>query len=163
MAYASKAGRARVSASRPRAFAVCDRCGIWFNHDKLRFQFDWAGTSLVNKRILVCGPCVDRPQEQLRAIILPADPMPILNPRPEQPIEAYTDYRFTDSAATDKHRHGIAIPQGARRTTQNDEPRVTQTTGDTFVGESRVTGLTDTSGERVTEDGRPRIREWRRS
>jgi hypothetical protein len=67
----------------PRAFAVCDRCGIWYNHDQLRFQFDWRGPSLMNLRVLVCPSCVDRAQEQLRSIVIPADPVPIQNPRTE--------------------------------------------------------------------------------
>lgn len=83
MSYASRAGRAKTSSRNPRAKGVCDRCGIWYNHDHLQFQFDWAGTSLVNKQILVCKRCLDKPQQQLRAIILPADPVPIRNPRPE--------------------------------------------------------------------------------
>jgi hypothetical protein len=44
---------------------------------------DWAGVQLINKRILVCPKCLDKPQQQLRAIVLPADPVPIRNPRPE--------------------------------------------------------------------------------
>jgi len=32
---------------------------------------------------LVCKSCLDVPQEQLRTIILPPDPVPISNPRPE--------------------------------------------------------------------------------
>jgi hypothetical protein len=83
MSYASKAGRARTNARSPRSFAVCDRCGIWNNHDALKFQFDWAGTSLINKQLLVCRQCLDVPQQQLRAIIIPADPIPVRNPRPE--------------------------------------------------------------------------------
>ena len=87
MSYASLSGRAKTSSRRPQGFAVCDRCGRWWNHYNLRWQYDWAGTSLINKRILVCGPCTDRPQQQLRAIVLPADPVPIQNPRTE-PFES---------------------------------------------------------------------------
>ena len=87
MGYASKAGRARTSIRRPQAFAVCDRCGMWNNHYKLAWQFQWAGTGLVNQRILVCPPCLDRPSQQLRAIIIPADPVPIRNPRTEPFVE----------------------------------------------------------------------------
>jgi hypothetical protein len=90
MAYASKAGRARVSSRRPQAQAVCDRCGIWYNHVDLRWQYDWAGTSLINRRFLVCLRCYDKPQQQLRAIILPADPVPIRNPRIEPFIKDET-------------------------------------------------------------------------
>ena len=83
MGYASISGRASTSARNPRAHAICDRCGGRFNHDRLGFQFDWAGAALVNKRLLVCPRCTDRPQQQLRAIVIPADPVPIKNPRPE--------------------------------------------------------------------------------
>jgi hypothetical protein len=83
MGYASKVGRAKVSSKNPQALGVCDRCGIWYNHKDLAWQFDWGGASLINKRILVCRPCNDIPQNQLRAIVLPADPTPIINPRTE--------------------------------------------------------------------------------
>ncbi len=83
MGYASLQGRARTSASRPQAKAVCDRCAFWFLHASLRWQMQWAGTSLVNQRLLVCNRCYDRPNQQLRAIVLPADPVPIINPRVE--------------------------------------------------------------------------------
>jgi hypothetical protein len=74
-------GRASVSTRNPRAFGICDRCGFLYNHNVLQWQFDYAGAGLINKRILVCNPCNDTPQAQLRAIVLPADPVPILNPR----------------------------------------------------------------------------------
>ena len=83
MAYASRCGKATTNPRKPQATGVCDRCNQWWDHYRLRWQFDWAGASLINKRILVCPRCVDKPQQQLRAIILPADPVPIRNPRPE--------------------------------------------------------------------------------
>lgn len=95
MGYASRSGRAVTSSRNPRAHAICDRCGFRYNHDRLRFQYDWAGASMINKRILVCEKCYDVPQEQLRAIILPADPMPIINPRVENFVAAETNYRAT--------------------------------------------------------------------
>lgn len=55
-----------------------------FNHDQLQFQHQWAGPKLQNLRLLVCRSCLDVPQEGLRTIILPPDPVPIQNPRPEQ-------------------------------------------------------------------------------
>ncbi len=75
--------RAAVSRSHPRAHAICDRCGFRYNHDDLQWQHQWAGPRLQNLRILVCRSCLDVPQEQLRTIILPADPVPIRDPRPE--------------------------------------------------------------------------------
>lgn len=75
-------GRARVNPGNPEAFAQCDRCGCWYNRSDLSWQFQWAGTHLYNLGILVCTPCLDTPQEQLRTIILPPDPPPVINARP---------------------------------------------------------------------------------
>lgn len=78
-------GRAQISPSRPRALAVCDRCGFLYNHDQLQWQYDWRGPKLQNLRVLVCQPCLDKPQENgQRTIILPPDPVSIQNARPEQ-------------------------------------------------------------------------------
>lgn len=76
-------GRATVDARSPRAFGVCDKCGFLFNHNQLQWQFQWAGTRLQNLQILVCQSCLDVPQTQLKSIIIPPDPVPISNPRPE--------------------------------------------------------------------------------
>lgn len=76
--------RAEVDASRPRAWATCERCGFIVNHFKLHWQFDWRGSKLQNLRILVCETCLDKPQRQLGTYVLPPDPMPIMNARPER-------------------------------------------------------------------------------
>lgn len=39
---------------------------------------------LQNLHILVCDTCLDIPSIQLKTIILPPDPLPVFNPRPEQ-------------------------------------------------------------------------------
>lgn len=75
--------RVKVNSSSPRAAGRCDRCGFLFNHSDLQWQFQWAGETLQNLRLLVCDQCLDIPQEQLRARILSADPTPIVNARPE--------------------------------------------------------------------------------
>jgi len=75
-------GRARVSARDPRAFGICDRCNFQYNLQSLTWQFEWQGAQLQNRRILVCPICLDVPQENLRSIVLPPDPVPVLNPRP---------------------------------------------------------------------------------
>lgn len=76
-------GRARVNANDPRAFAVCDRCGTWHNWINLSWQYEWSGTRLFNTNLLVCQRCLDVPNEQLRTIILPPDPVAIQNARLE--------------------------------------------------------------------------------
>src|SRR6266700_1316528 len=75
--------RAHVNAQSPEAFAQCDRCGFWYNRSQLQWQFEWSGTHLYNTGKLVCQViCLDRPQEQLRTILLPPDPPSVLNARP---------------------------------------------------------------------------------
>lgn len=76
-------GRARVDPNNPQAWATCDRCACLWNLVDLQWQFQWSGVLLRNTRFLVCPECIDIPQQQLRAIILPPDPVPVLNPRPE--------------------------------------------------------------------------------
>jgi hypothetical protein len=128
MGYASRAGRARTSAKNPQAHAICDRCGSRLNHVDLSWQFDWAGAALVNKRLLVCGECTDTPQQQLRTIVLPADPPVIVNARPEYFINASTDYRTTQGNTVNLQT-GIPVPGGDTRVTEANQPRVTQQTG----------------------------------
>jgi hypothetical protein len=90
-------GRAKASPSNPRAWGVCDRCNLLYNHNKLSWQFDWAGPQLINKRILVCQTCMDAPQQQLRTFALPPDPVPIQNPRPEQYQSDFVTYLLTQA------------------------------------------------------------------
>jgi hypothetical protein len=79
-------GRARVSTTRPEAWATCSRCGLLYNQVDLRWQFAWRGNQLKNTQVLVCTvTCLDVPQEQLRlnTVVLQPDPPAILNARPE--------------------------------------------------------------------------------
>lgn len=145
MAYASKSGRARTSPRDPRAFAVCDRCAIWYNHHQLRWQFDWAGASLINKRILVCDTCYDEPQNQLRAIVLPADPVPIVQPRVEPYAWDEIDRRQISGYNTVDQATGIPVPGGDVRVTSlddlpTDDHRVTQQTGEAPGGTNQLPG-----------------------
>lgn len=129
MGYASKLGRAKISSRNPQAAGVCDGCGFIFLHSELRFQMQWSGNKLVNLKQLVCRRCNDIPQTQLRAIVLPADPMPVLNPRVNNWQAASTDYRATSGQNTVDLLTGIPIPGNTLRITENDDFRVTQQTG----------------------------------
>jgi hypothetical protein len=93
---------ARVNPQDPTAFAVCDRCGFWRNRTDLIWQDQWAGTHLYNIQILVCRErCYDVPQEQLRTIILPPDPPPVLNARvPDFAYEEQTPIIFQFATPT---------------------------------------------------------------
>lgn len=145
MGYASRSGRARTSARNPRAFGVCDRCSLWYNHQNLRWQHDWAGASLINKRILVCDTCYDTPQNQLRAIVLPADPVPIVNPRVEPYLWDSTDYRQISGYNEVDPSTGIPVQLGNIRVTSDDDQpttdkRVTQQTGAASGSKNQLPG-----------------------
>ena len=130
MGYASLSGRARTSSRNPQAFGVCDRCGIWYNHYQLKWQYDWGGASLINKRILVCDTCYDTPQNQLRAIVLPADPMPVVNPRTEAYEFDETNTRVTSVTPTIDPITGLQVPGTAPvLQTQNGLNNTTQPYG----------------------------------
>ena len=123
-------GRAKVSSKNPQAFAICDNCGFLYNHNVLLWQREWAGNVLINTKQLVCSRCNDLPNQQLRSIILPADPMPVQNPRVQDYAAASTDRRQVSGSNTVDPITGIPIPLGAIRITENDDYRVTQTTGE---------------------------------
>lgn len=84
MGYASKVGRATTDPDSPSAHGICDRCGFRYLHRDLVWQYSYRGNALTNIRILVCTQtCLDVPFEFNKPIILPPDPLPIKDPRPE--------------------------------------------------------------------------------
>lgn len=91
MGYASRSGRAITNPHAPRAFGVCDRCGLWHNLYKLTYQFEWQGTALINTRKRVCQLCKDKPNPQMKARLAPPDPVPVYDPRPENFIASRFD------------------------------------------------------------------------
>lgn len=92
-------GRARVNVHDTQAFGTCDCCGFTYNLNDLHWQYEWAGDRLINLHLRHCPTCLDVPNEQRRSIILPPDPLPVANPRPEPPSELESgdfDYDFND-------------------------------------------------------------------
>lgn len=83
MGFADRHGDAVVNPQSPAGFGVCDDCGRWTNLNRLKKQMEWQGPKIAWIGTLVCRTCVDVPQPQLRPIKLPADPVPLINPRPE--------------------------------------------------------------------------------
>lgn len=89
-------GRAIINPSRPRASAICDRCGFLYLHEDLAWQREWAGTRLINTNFLVCDTCMDVPNQTLRTIRLRPDPLPIRDPRPGNDRQDMVDYLSTE-------------------------------------------------------------------
>jgi hypothetical protein len=93
-----------------------------------------------NIRLLVCDICYDNPQEQLRAIVVPADPVPIVNPRVQDFVTAETNIRFTSGQNTIDPTTGLPVIGGNTRVTQDEKTRVTQQTGEAPYGTNQQPG-----------------------
>ena len=129
MAYASQSGFARTNPANPQAHAICDRCGFRYNFTDLKWQFDWRGAALQNLRILVCSDCYDMPQAQLRAIVLPEDPSPIINARVENFVNASTDYIAVSAPTVFDSQTGIPVPSTIDIVTESGQNYTTQPIG----------------------------------
>lgn len=91
---------AKVSMRSPRAFGVCRRCGFWYQRTELVPQYQWAGARQQNLELYVCTrTCLDVPQEALRAIIIPTDPVPVYRPFPETFSETVPSFIATEPPA----------------------------------------------------------------
>ena len=119
MAYASRSGKARTSASFPQAFAVCDRCGNWRNWVDLKRQFDWLGAALLPVgNLLVCDRCYDTPNEQMRSIVLPPDPPSIINARVEPFTADEPNFMAQVTGSTVNFPTNIPVPGTTQMATQ---------------------------------------------
>jgi hypothetical protein len=121
------------------------------NHDRLQWQFDYAGAGLINKRILVCSPCLDTPQNQLRAIVLPADPIPIQNSRVQDYEAAETDNIALNAPTVTDFWTGIPMPSTTDIVTQDGVNVTTQVIGKpTDLNQNAVMPLVNGVDYRVT-------------
>lgn len=74
----------RFDARDPRAIAICDGCGFLVQHNTLREKMEYrGGASPVGTGFLVCPRCDDVPNPYGRIQVLPPDPVPVRNPRPD--------------------------------------------------------------------------------
>lgn len=125
MGFGDIHGRARVSTARPSEFGQCDYCYEAYNLVDLKWQFEWYGTQLTNTGFRACSRCLSLPQDQLRPIILPPDPIPVDQPRaPYYPVviglEGFTQYTLWPGGSplaepvylTDGDGHQILTDQG---------------------------------------------------
>ena len=109
----------------PAAYAICDLCGLRFNHHDLRWNMQWSGTHIYNTGSLRCWRCVDVLQEQLRTILLPEDPAPILNARVENFAYEEQTARLTEFNAPQNPPWG-AGPQMLRCLQNGETVRILQ-------------------------------------
>ena len=115
MAYRWKPRNAEVDPDNPRAWGVCGRCGFMFNLHKLQWQYNYEGsTQPQNSGVLVCDGCLDALNPQDMPYILPPDPVPVFNARPEPYSIDEGSWLITDEGAIltteDGEGIGTAVP-----------------------------------------------------
>jgi hypothetical protein len=148
---------ARVDPQNPEAFAQCDRCGFWYNLRDLVWQDQWAGTKLYRTGALVCrtgNRCYDKPQEQLRTIILPPDPRPVLNARVPNFLYEEQTARILEYNAASLPPWG-AGPQILRALQDGETVRLLEFSSEDNIGritdQSSVVSYTDLVGTEIME------------
>ena len=93
---------------------------------------------------------MDTPQNQLRAIVLPADPVPIQNPRVQDYAAAETDNVTTSAPTAYDSVTGIPIPSTTNIVTQNGQNMTTQPIGEPVgLDQNAVMPLYNQSAYRV--------------
>jgi len=148
MAYRWHPKNAEVDPDNPRAWGTCDRCGFVCNLDKLQWQYSYLGTfEPQNTRFLVCGRCLDPLNAQDTPVILPPDPAPIFNARPEPYILDETSWLATQGGDV------ITAEDGDQFITPLPNPDNTESIAD----QAAINLTTEDDEEIVTEagDGNP--------
>ena len=120
---------------------------------------DYAGAGLVNKRMLVCHKCMDKPQDQFRAIVIPADPVPISNPRIPAFAKQRTDKRITIGKPIVHPFTGLSTNTGDQRITEDKQDRIVQANGNDLFNPKYTTNyrITLLNEYRRTQDDDARI------
>lgn len=125
MAYRWHPRNAEVDPDNPRAWGTCDRCGWVHNLHNLQWQFSYLGTSMPqNTRFLVCSRCLDPLNEQDKPYILPPDPLPVYNARPESYLLDETSWLSTQDGDV------ITAQNGSQLISPIPNPNSTESTAD---------------------------------
>lgn len=130
MGFASKQGRAPTNPNAPESKGVCMRCGLWYARSALVNQTQWRGASLLPLYIFVCRDCLDVPSEFLRAISIPADPLPVYLALPEPFAQDETDFQTISAPTVYDPVTGIPIPSTTTLITQDGQNLTTQPYGE---------------------------------
>lgn len=127
MAYRWRGRFFHVDPDNPAAEGICQRCGFRFNLKDLNWQFAYNGSvSPQNLMILVCqrGTCNDELNPQDTPNILPPDPVPVYNARPENYVLDESSWLGTqdgDSIITQSDQPiGTPIPNPADPANESD-------------------------------------------
>lgn len=107
--YNSIQTHARISARKPEALSTCDCCGFVYQRNALKWEMQWMGMQLQRTGFLYCPKCLDQPNEQLRTIIIPPDPIPIIDPRPEPYSTEVTGWIITQDGQALLDQSGSAL------------------------------------------------------
>lgn len=75
---------ARTNPRNPQGWSTCMRSGFLCNQVDLIEQHEWRGLKVMPTGTLAYAPYIDKPQRQLGANILSADPVALKDARPEQ-------------------------------------------------------------------------------
>ena len=106
MSYRPHPKYARTDQTNPSAWGTCDRCGMIGNLRDFVWERQWAGPQIINRRFLVHPHCYNVPNEQLRTVVLPPDPDPVLQAR----VEGYgIDEGVGLMVTSDRHALRVAI------------------------------------------------------
>lgn len=77
-------------------WTTCDVCGFLDNLSRMQFQYDFKGGSTPqNTGFLKCKRCLDGLRWQAKLLIIPPDPPPIMNTRPENYVVDETNWLTT--------------------------------------------------------------------
>ncbi len=89
--------RIKIDVKDPRGLAICDGCGLPTMHYHLREKKEYrGGMSPVGTGLMVCAQCDDVPQPYFQRQVLRPDPVPLVNPRPDDHGDAdiFPTYTF---------------------------------------------------------------------
>lgn len=109
MAWRPHPKGATVDPENPRAWGTDDRTGFISNLKDLSWQMEWAGTTLRNTHLLVRQQSLDIPSPWFKTILLPPDPPPIFNARPEPYTIDETDWRVIQDDSTIRVTEGVPV------------------------------------------------------
>lgn len=116
-----------IDIKNPEALAICDYSGLPCLHKDLVRQMEWRGESLVWTGLLVNKRFADIPNEQGRSPILPPDPTPVTNPRPQffqsmtwsnNPLAIYSQNDYYPWGSLYNITGGAQAPNAATRVQQ---------------------------------------------